>query len=318
MKNILVVGGSYFVGRVLVEELIKKSEYNVFVFNRGRIPLKLKGVTEIVGDREDEDHIRTAIPEREWHVLIDFCAYTPGHIQKMINSLPGTLNHYIFISTTTVYKNIRNIPIKEDAPKLSTRQPELGPYADYGIDKWRAEQKLREMCEERGIRFTTMRPAFVYGKYNYAPRESYFFDLLREDKPIIIPDNGLALFSFVWVEDIAKIIIRSLGNEKVFDEVFNLSSEELVSYPRLVEVLEEVSEKSIEPMKMSVKEIDEKRIPLPFPLDSHFVYSGSKIQRVLDFEYTPFEDGLRETYGFYQRLQERKRQLADRTKSDNA
>jgi nucleoside-diphosphate-sugar epimerase len=41
MKNLLVIGGSYFVGRVFIEELLNNTEYNLYVMNRGRIPLKL-------------------------------------------------------------------------------------------------------------------------------------------------------------------------------------------------------------------------------------------------------------------------------------
>ena len=311
MKNILIIGGSYFAGRVLVENLIREGNYNIFVYNRGRVPLRLKEVTEIVGDRDDEARIRHAIPEKNWHGLVDFCAYTPDHIDKIIRSLPGTLNHYIYISTTTVYKNIWNLPIREESPKLSGIQPELGPYADYGYNKWLAEMKLNQVCEKRNIAFTSLRPSIIYGKYNYAPRESYFFDLIRDDKPVIIPDNELALFSFVWVEDVAKIIMGCIGNEKTFNQALNVSAEELVSYRRLVEVLEEISDKKLNIKKMKIRDIDAQKIPLPFPLDAHLVYSGSKIKQLLQFDYTPFVDGMKKTYEYYQWLLERKQKLSD-------
>ncbi|QTA92864.1 NAD-dependent epimerase/dehydratase family protein [Desulfonema magnum] len=307
MKNILIIGGSYFAGRVFVEELLKTKDYNVFVYNRGNIPLGWKEVTELVGDREDEDQIRKTIPEKEWHALIDFCGYTPDHIEKMLRSLPGTLSHYIFISTTSIYENRFDLPIKEDAPKVLTLHPELGPYADYGMNKWLAECKLEKECKAKGITWTCLRPAIIYGKYNYAPRESYFFDLLRNNKPIIIPNNALALFSFTWVEDVAKIILRCLGNENVFNEAFNISGKELISYERWIELLEELSGKKLKTMRMSIAEMNENAIPLPFPPDSHLVYSGDKIQRILKFEYTPFVDGIRKTYEYYQMLQARKR-----------
>ncbi len=311
MKNILIIGGSYFAGRVLVENLIREGNYNIFVYNRGRVPLRLKEVTEIVGDRDDELQIRNGIPEKDWHALVDFCAYTPDHIGKMIRSLPGTLNHYIYISTTSVYENTWNLPITEESPKLSGPQPELGAYADYGYNKWLAEMKLNQECEKRAIAFTTLRPSIIYGKYNYAPRESYFFDLIRDDKPFIIPDNDLALFSFVWVEDVSKIIMGCIGNERMFNQTLNVCTGELVSYRRLVEVFEEISCKKFNIVKMRIQDIDAKRIPLPFPFDVHLIYSGIKINQILRFEYTPFVYGMKKTYEYYQWLQARKQKISD-------
>ena len=307
MKNVLIIGGSYFAGRILVEELINEGGYSIYVFNRGNRPLRIKEVTELVGDREKEDDIRNVIPAKDWDILVDFCAYAPEHISTMITNLRGTVRQYIYISTTTVYENTLDLPVREDALKLSKPQPELGPYADYGLKKWLAEQKLETECKDRHTAYTSLRPAIVYGEYNYAPRESYFFDLIRENKPVAIPEIGLAMFSFIWVVDLARVIIGCLGNGEVFNQAFNVSAEELVSYPRLVEVLKEISGKEIQTMRMGVDEINRKRIPLPFPLDDHLIYSGRRIQEVLGFQYTPFVEGMRRTYKYYEMVQQRRK-----------
>jgi nucleoside-diphosphate-sugar epimerase len=304
MKNILIIGGSYFAGRVFVEALARTKAVNIFVYNRGRVPLRMEGVTELVGDRENEDQIREVIPDKNWDALVDFCAYTPDHVDKMIGSLRGSVTHYILISTTSIYRNTWSLPIDEDGPKLSAPQPELGLYADYGWQKWLTECRLLELCAQKGIPYTVLRPAIIYGRYNYAPRESYFFDLIRDGAPVILPENDLALFSFVWVVDLAKIIGSSLLNSKVFNQAFNVAAEELISYRRLVEVLEEISGKKIPTLTMSMAEIERNKIPLPFPLDSHLIYSGARIQRFLDFSYTPFLEGMKKTYEFYLRVQE--------------
>jgi nucleoside-diphosphate-sugar epimerase len=307
MKNILIIGGSYFVGRIFVEELIKEKSYEIYVYNRGNLPLNIKGVTELVGDRNDEERIKRTIPDKQWDVLVDFCGYTPDEVKKMIRSLPGNLNQYIYISTTSVYENIKDLPIREDAPKLSKPQPELGQYADYGYNKWRSECQLKAECEKKQLTYTSLRPAIIYGEYNYAPRETYFFDLIRDDKTVVLPENDFALFSFVYVIDVARIIIKCLGNEKVFGRAFNVAGEELVSYQRMIEVFEEISGKTVSTQKMSIAEINEKRIPLPFPLDSHLIYSGAKIREVLGFEYTPFSNGMRRAYQYYQLVQKHRR-----------
>ena len=219
MKNILVIGGSYFLGRVFVEELVRESGWSIYVLNRGNLPLGMEGVQEIVADRSDTDRLKEVIPRLDWHAVVDFCAYIPRDITSLFGVLPsGSVNHYIYISTTSVYKNTLILPIKEDSEKLTGPQPELGPAAaNYAYNKWQAEQALMEQCRERRIHYTSLRPAIIYGKYNYAPRESYFFDLINQQKIIVVPDNNLALFNFVSVWDVARIILLCLGNEKVFD-----------------------------------------------------------------------------------------------------
>jgi nucleoside-diphosphate-sugar epimerase len=162
------------------------------------------------------------------------------------------------------------------------------------------------MCEQRGIPYTILRPCIIYGRYNYAPRESYFFDRISNDEPMIVPQNRLALFSFVWVADVARIILRCIDNADVFNQTFNAAAPELISYRRLVEVLETISGKWLPVEEMSVEDINAGGIPLPFPLDSHLIYSGAAIQRKLGFEYTSFVTGMGDTYEHYRFLQEQK------------
>jgi len=310
MENVLILGGSYFAGRVFVEELLKEKRYNIFVFNRGNVRLNMSGVTEIVGDRHDESQIVKGAPPLNWHAVVDFCGETDVDIAKILEFLPGKIFHYIYISTTSIYENTRNLPVSEDAPKLSGPQPELGALAaDYAFNKWRCEQKLQFECPRRGIAYTCLRPTIIYGPYNYAPRETYFFDLISDNEAVIVPDNDLPLFTFIYVVDLAKVIIGCMGNRMVFNQAFNVCSEQLVSYQRLMEVFEEVCSEKINIHKMSISEIEGKKIPLPFPLDSHLIYSGAKLQHLLGIKYTPIEDGMKATYGYYKLVQNAKKNL---------
>ena len=301
MKNILVIGGSYFVGRVLVEELVKEAGYSIYIVNRGNAPLNMEGVHEIACDRNDGDGLRHKLPSLDWLAIVDFCAYEPRDIKNLISVLPeGSFKQYIYISTTSIYKDTLQLPVMEDSPKLTGPQPELGPQmADYAFNKWLGELELMKQCRQRKSPYTCLRPAIIYGKYNYAPRESWFFDMIHQDKTIVLPDNELALFQFVSVWDVAKIIIACLDNEKVFDKAFNLSAEDLVSYRRFVEVLKEITGKRVSIRTESIETIDQQRIPLPFPLDKHLIYSGALIQQVLGFQYIPFKEGMRQTYEYY-------------------
>lgn len=310
-KRILVIGGSYFCGRVFVEEALKMAGAEIHVFNRGNLPLRMDGVTEHVGDRERADQVRDAIPAADWEAVVDFCAYTPTHVETLVDNLRGKVRQYLLISTTTVYRKTGCLPIDENAPTLDGPQPEQGEYADYGYEKCRAEDTARHACERLGIALTVLRPAIVYGYYNYAPRETYFFDRLRNREPIVVPEPDTSVFNFVWVVDMAHLLWQCIGEPRAFGETFNLASREPVSYARIVEVLGEITGKEVETLPLPAAEIARRSLPLPFPIDEDLVYDGAKIDRLFDFAHTPFRTGLRESLKYYLTVKRREAAATD-------
>ncbi len=300
MKNLLIIGGGYFLGRVFVENLAQNNDCRTYVLNRGNCPLDMKGVVELKCDRNDISTLKALLPEQTWHAVIDFCGYTPQDINNLFSVIPdGMIEQYIFISTVSVYAPTKKLPIKEEALTLTGPQPELGPAAGYGYQKLLAERSLATQAARRNIPFTILRPSIIYGRYNYAPRESYFFDLIHKRQVGVIPENDLPLFQFIFVMDAARIIFSSVGNPETYNKTYNLAAPELISYGRMYEVIESISGLSVPKRYMSATEIDKLRLPLPFPLNSHLIYSGELVQQALGFKYTSFMEGMQRTYAWY-------------------
>ena len=297
MKNVLVVGGSLFAGKVFVEKLLNSDKYIPYVMNRGTKRLNLDGVKEIVCDRHDKGTMARVVPSLDWHAVVDFCAYQPGDITTLLAHLPGLIRQYIFISTTTVHQNSLGLPMGEDSPMLSAPLPEPG--GEYAYNKLLLESELKSSCEEKGIAHVSLRPAFIYGKYNYAPRESYFFNLIAKQETIILPRPPQALFSMVSVWDVAETCAACLGNEKVFNNAYTVCADELVSYDRILEVLEAITSKKLHVIRQPVHLINTAGIPLPFPLEEHLVYSGALLRDILDYRYMSFLEGMAKTYDWY-------------------
>ena len=184
VKNVLVIGGSYFVGRVFVEELSKVPGYAIYVMNRGNVPLNIEGVTEIKCDRHDTEAMSEAIPSIVWNAVVDFCAYTPEDITTMISTLPCRCHRsYVFINRPSCrLTKTDECRIGEQAS--STAGPQPGPLTVIMpiINIW-LKKELKIQCSENSIPWTILKPTFIYGKYNYAPREGYFFESwLRKEK----------------------------------------------------------------------------------------------------------------------------------------
>jgi 2'-hydroxyisoflavone reductase len=294
MKNILIIGGSYFTGRIFIEELADHSEYKVYVVNRGNVLLKMEGVTEIVCDRHDLNKFADSVPSIDWEAVVDFCAYDQGDISSILTNLKGAVKKYIYISTTTVYKNSLSMPMTEDSEVITgPLPPQMG--GDYAYKKLLLEEELKETCGTKNTAWVILRPGFIYGKYNYAPRESYFFNLIAKGEPVILPLNPQALYSMVSVWDIARILIACIENDDVNNRGFIVAADELVSYNRIIEVLENILGRKLNVQRQTARYIDTQGIPLPFPLEDHLVYSGALLKGILNFTYMPFQEGMART-----------------------
>ena len=68
--RILILGGTIFVGRALVEEALKRG-HEVTLFNRGkRNPGLFPQVENIIGDRTED---LSPLAGRTWDAIIDTC-----------------------------------------------------------------------------------------------------------------------------------------------------------------------------------------------------------------------------------------------------
>ncbi len=80
-----------------------------------------------------------------------------------------------------------------------------------------------------------------------------------------------------------------------------MSAEEMISYQKLINVFEEISGVRIKTREYSCEEIERRNIPLPFPMEQHELYSGLLISKTLNFKYTPFAKGMKDTFEFYKK-----------------
>ena len=105
-KRILVMGGSYFLGKRFVFFAAKR--YEITVFNRGSRPLNIPGVTELRGDRREPGALE-AITAKEYDAVVDFCAYQQGDIKAVVDALEGHIEKYVYFHLDIYSKYNKNI-----------------------------------------------------------------------------------------------------------------------------------------------------------------------------------------------------------------
>ncbi|MFH2045817.1 MAG: NAD-dependent epimerase/dehydratase family protein [Pseudomonadota bacterium] len=291
-KNVLVIGGSYFAGRVFCINISKGDKIALHVVNRGTYTLNLPGVCEYKCDRHDVEKLSKILPDIKFDAVIDFCGYIPGEISAIINLLLSRTGQYIFISTSSVY--VTTGVKKESSPLVEEEGTD--PISEYISYKIKLEHELKDACASMGIPYTIVRPTFIYGPYNYVPRESYFIQQIL--KGLFVPEltDASAKFSMVYVLDLARALELFVGNNKAYNEEFNLAGVEEVTYTSLLSELERCYGAPFPKQPVTVSQVIAENIPLPFPLDEDDLCSGEKMTQRFGFEYTSFSAGMDKTF----------------------
>src|SRR5277367_4012483 len=108
--KILVIGGTQFVGRHLVDIAVRKG-HALTTFNRGSTTLNEQNAVErLKGDRTTD---LSVIQGREWDVVIDTCGYEPAVVQRSVEALRNSVRQYVFISSKSVYKDFSRPAVNE-------------------------------------------------------------------------------------------------------------------------------------------------------------------------------------------------------------
>lgn len=325
--KILVLGGSYFYGRVFIMLAAKKHE--ITVLNRGTYSMEDFGVKQIEGDRHDEKVLgQLASLKTGFDAVVDFCGYAPGDVASVVKYLPGQTKQYIFISTVDVYeRGIKGLKNEETSYESRPIEGEAGEYIH---GKIALEQELKEVCRQKEMAYTILRPAVLYGPYNYAPRESVFIRIALENHLLPEITGAAGKFQFTYVRDGAEAIEKCLLNEKAYGQTYNLCGDEILDYGKFIagleqavgedentksgesgknknkagcgtkikDVMESSSKQLCKRVQMTVQEAAAQGIPLPFAVyeEETELYSNEKSKKDLGMIYTPFQEGMNKTY----------------------
>jgi 2'-hydroxyisoflavone reductase len=111
--NILVLGGTKFLGKHIVEEALRRG-HKVTIFNRGKTNTELfPEVEKLTGNRDGD---LRALSGRVWDAVIDTCGYVPRIVKASARLLAESCSHYTFISSISCMQTFHK-PILTKQPK---------------------------------------------------------------------------------------------------------------------------------------------------------------------------------------------------------
>ena len=162
--NILVLGGTRFIGPHMVERAIERG-HTITLFNRGQTNTHLfPELEKLKGDRDpDVEGGLAALQGREWDAAIDTASFVPRWVNASTSLMADQIGQYVFISSISVYKDGSVHGMTEDA--------EVGTVEDETREDWKSPGlygPLKALCEQTaskamGGRATNIRPGFIVG-----------------------------------------------------------------------------------------------------------------------------------------------------------
>lgn len=290
--RILVTGGSYFLGRVFV--MLAAGVHDITVVNRGTYSVEVLGARQIKGDRHDPalwQNIR-----EDYDAAVDFCAYDKGDIRLFFENFGGRISQYILISTVDVYQRTGREIRGEDSPFENRIFP--GEAGAYIAGKVALEQELTEICTDMGVQYSVLRPAVLYGPFNYAPRESEYIRFMVQQGLLPHVTDAAGRFQFVYVKDAAEAVKRCLLNERAYGQAYNLCQDETMDYDRFYQYLAEAADVEFTEVPLTCDQARQQGVPLPFPVkpEETLLVSNEKSKAELGLAYTDIREGMAKTF----------------------
>ena len=230
--RIVVVGGTWFIGRAVTLRLAHEG-HEVLVVHRGETePAELSGlapVRHLHVERAKLPDARAEIAAFGPHGAVDISAGNGEDAAAALAALPHDIR-LVAISSGDVYRAYEalhtdrqtdSLPLTETSPLRVTRHVDGPRYENLEIE---------ELYAARGG--VSLRLGAVYGPHDYQRRFEFVLRRLRAGRPRIPVGSGGFLFSKVYVEDVAGAVVLALTSDAVADKggAFNVAESATAPY----------------------------------------------------------------------------------------
>jgi 2'-hydroxyisoflavone reductase len=201
--NLLILGGTKFVGRHITSTALMRG-HHVTLFNRGQTNTNLFTEAErIHGNREGG---LDALRGRTWDTVLDINGYLPRIVQDSAQRLANAADHYLFISTLSVYADFWRHGQTEESPLAQLQDPtaEVVDGDTYGGLKVLSERAVRQAFPNRAL---ILRLGYVVGPHDHTDRWTSWLRRITRGGEMLAPGKPDAPVQFIDVRDAAAFAI---------------------------------------------------------------------------------------------------------------
>jgi 2'-hydroxyisoflavone reductase len=212
--RILVLGGTSFVGRAIVEDALGTGA-DVNLFSRGKTGAELfPSVPRLIGDRDTGDY--AALRDNgSWDGVVDVSGYLPRHVGQTMDALGDRVGRYLFISSHAVYRLDVGPGATEDAPRRApVRTVEQTDDLDdetYGPSKVACED---DVADRYGDRSTIVRPGKVAGPHDPSDMFTYWVRRTTRGGRAALPGDPAQPSQVVDARALARLVVALLADDR--------------------------------------------------------------------------------------------------------
>lgn len=203
--RVLVLGGTVFLGRHLVEIALARGD-EVTIFNRGlHRPDLYPEVERLHGDR---DGGLEALRGREWDAVVDTSGYFPRVVRASAELLAGAVGHYTFVSSGSVYADHSRPGTDERSAtiELDPGTPEeLSSPEAYGGFKAQCERVVAAALPGRAL---SVRAGILAGPYDPTNRFTDWATRIARGGTVLAPEPRDQPVQVLDARDLCAWILR--------------------------------------------------------------------------------------------------------------
>ena len=238
--NILLIGGTGFIGRHVVTQLLKAG-HRITIFHRGKASLP-GGAEEIVGDRHRLRSHRQTFAQRKFDVVIHMLLSSEDQARETVDTFRGIAGRIVAASSADVYRawgvfygtepgGLQELPLTEGSelragavpysPEMLKKLQEIFPWANDQYDKVKVEKTVLGASDLPG---TVLRLPMVFGPGDPVHRFHHLLKRMDDGRQnIIFADDVAALRTpRGFVENVAHAIALAATSEPAAGRVYNV------------------------------------------------------------------------------------------------
>ena len=260
-KNILITGGLGFIGSHIADKLMESNHITIIDnLSTGNIK-NLKNPEhenlKIVKEDLRNSNLKDLTSDIDYIFHLAAMASVPLSVENPIECNDVSVNatvkllkaaadndveKIVFSSSSAVYGENRNMPLKETEP--------LMPTSPYAASKASCELYLRSFHDSYGLNYAALRYFNVFGpkqdkNSQYAAVIPNFISALLEGEQAIIYGDGEQTRDFVYVGDVVRANIAACESD--YNGVVNVASGEKLTINRLYEIVKDTLGSDLEP-----------------------------------------------------------------------
>ena len=283
--RVVVLGGTHFIGRAVVEELSRHG-HEAIVVHRGKTePEGWIDVEHLHVDRAELPDRASDLAALRPEAVVDTSAMTRADAAAAVAALPdvpvvvlSSMDVYLAYGELLAGRGGQPVPIDEEAPVRSERYPyrdRRGDLSDY--EKLDVEQVYAQR------RATICRLPVVYGPHDQQRREEFILRRVRVARTRIPFGAGAWLWSRVHVADAAAAVRAAVETPEAYGQVFNVAPRSTLTIRQWAEAIVAAAGREAELVR-----VPDEALPADLRMSGdqrqHLLFSSVRVSEVLGWE----------------------------------